>query len=119
MTNEVTTAPAEATATATATAPAGAPQPSGIQIADLQSVLNIIDLASKRGAFGASELTQVGSVADKISSFLSVIAKQQKEKAEAEASASAPAEAPAEATTEATTEAEAPAEASEPAPEKE
>ena len=117
MTNEVTTAPAEATATATA--PAGAPQPSGIQIADLQSVLNIIDLASKRGAFGASELTQVGSVADKISNFLSVIAKQQKEKAEAEASASAPAEAPAEATTEATTEAEAPAEASEPAPEKE
>ena len=113
MTNEVTTAPAEATATATA--PAGAPQPSGIQIADLQSVLNIIDLASKRGAFGASELTQVGSVADKISSFLSVIAKQQKEKAEAEASASAPAEA----TTEATTEAEAPAEATEPAPEKE
>ena len=85
----------------------------------MQSVLNIIDLASKRGAFGASELTQVGSVADKISSFLSVIAKQQKEKAEAEASASAPAEAPAEATTEATTEAEAPAEASEPAPEKE
>ena len=113
MTNEVTTAPAEATATATA--PAGAPQPSGIQIADLQSVLNIIDLASKRGAFGASELTQVGSVADKISNFLSVIAKQQKEKAEAEASASAPAEA----TTEATTEAEAPAEATEPAPEKE
>lgn len=113
MTNEVTSAPAEATA------PAGAPQPSGIQIADLQSVLNIIDLASKRGAFGASELTQVGSVADKISNFLSVIAKQQKEKAEAEASASAPAEAPAEATTEATTEAEAPAEASEPAPEKE
>ena len=93
MTNEVTSAPTEATAQAGA--PAGAPQPSGIQIADLQSVLNIIDLASKRGAFGAAELTQVGSVADKISNFLSIIAKQQKEKAEAEGKTEASAEAPA------------------------
>jgi hypothetical protein len=110
MTNEVTSAPTEATAQAGA--PAGAPQPSGIQIADLQSVLNIIDLASKRGAFGAAELTQVGSVADKISNFLSVIAKQQKEKADAEAKAKGE-------TAEATAPAEATAEASDPAPAKE
>lgn len=119
MTNEVTSAPTEATAQAGA--PAGAPQPSGIQIADLQSVLNIIDLASKRGAFGAAELTQVGSVADKISNFLSIIAKQQKEKAEAEgkteASAEASAEAPA--SKEAPAPAEATAEASDTAPAKE
>jgi len=115
MTNEVTSAPTEATAQAGA--PAGAPQPSGIQIADLQSVLNIIDLASKRGAFGAAELTQVGSVADKISNFLSVIAKQQKEKAEAEGKTEASAEAPA--SKEAPAPAEATAEASDTAPAKE
>lgn len=115
MKNEVTSAPTEATAQAGA--PAGAPQPSGIQIADLQSVLNIIDLASKRGAFGAAELTQVGSVADKISNFLSIIAKQQKEKAEAEGKTEASAEAPA--SKEAPAPAEATAEASDPAPEKE
>ena len=115
MKNEVTSAPTEATAQAGA--PAGAPQPSGIQIADLQSILNIIDLASKRGAFGAAELTQVGSVADKISNFLSIIAKQQKEKAEAESKTEASAEAPA--SKEAPSPAEATAEASDPAPEKE
>ena len=115
MTNEVTSATTEATAQAGA--PAGAPQPSGIQIADLQSVLNIIDLASKRGAFGAAELTQVGSVADKISNFLSIIAKQQKEKAEAEGKTEASAEAPA--SKEAPAPAEATAEASDTAPAKE
>jgi hypothetical protein len=104
MTNEVTSTEM----------PANAPQPSGIQISDLQSILNIIDLASTRGAFKAAELTAVGSVADKISTFLSVIAKQQKEKADAEASAKSqesPAETKAEATTEATATAEATAEA--------
>lgn len=106
MTNEVTSTEM----------PANAPQPSGIQISDLQSILNIIDLASTRGAFKAAELTAVGSVADKISTFLSVIAKQQKEKTEADAEASAksqesPAETKAEATTEATATAEATAEA--------
>jgi hypothetical protein len=99
MTNEVTSTEM----------PTNAPQPSGIQISDLQSILNIIDLASTRGAFKAAELTAVGSVADKISTFLSVIAKQQKEKADAEASASAPAEATAEATAEAPATTDAPA----------
>ena len=108
MTNEVTSTET----------PVNAPQPSGIQISDLQSILNIIDLASTRGAFKAAELTAVGSVADKISTFLSVIAKQQKEKADAEAKAKGEtAEAPAEAPTEAT--AEAPAETTTDAPAKE
>ena len=40
-------------------------QPTGIQITDLQTILNIIDLASSRGAFRAPELTQVGAIADK------------------------------------------------------
>ena len=83
-------------------------EPTGIQIADVQSMLNIVDLASQRGAFRANELSQVGAVADKFSNFLKMIADQQKAKAEAEAkakgetapaetSAPAPAEAPAEA----------------------
>lgn len=85
-------------------------EPTGIQIADVQSMLNIVDLASSRGAFRANELSQVGAVADKFAKFLKMIADQQKAKAEAEAKAKgetapAPAEAPAE------TSAPAPAEA--------
>ena len=90
-------------------------EPTGIQIADVQSMLNIVDLASQRGAFRANELSQVGAVADKFSNFLKMIADQQKAKAEAEAkakgetapaetSAPAPAEAPAETSAPASTE---------------
>tara|TARA_Y100000593_G_scaffold54015_1_gene101047 strand:+ start:235 stop:534 length:300 start_codon:yes stop_codon:yes gene_type:complete len=73
-------------------------QPTGIQIADLQTILNIIDLASSRGAFRAPELTQVGAIADKLGAFLKSLADQEKAKQEAEAPAEAPAaaEAPAE-----------------------
>ena len=70
--------------------------PTGIQVGDMQAVVNIIDLACTRGAFRANELSQVGAVTDKINAFLKQIADQQKaneEKAEAKA------EAPAEATT--------------------
>ena len=78
--------------------------PTGIQVGDMQAVVNIIDLACTRGAFRANELSQVGAVTDKINAFLKQIADQQKaneEKAEAkaEAEAEAKAEAPAEATT--------------------
>ena len=89
-------------------------EPTGIQIADVQSMLNIVDLASSRGAFRANELSQVGAVADKFANFLKMIADQQKAKAEAEAKAkgeTAPAEtsAPAPAETSAPAPAEAPA----------
>jgi len=87
-------------------------EPTGIQIADVQSMLNIVDLASSRGAFRANELSQVGAVADKFAKFLKMIADQQKAKADAEAKAqgeTTPAEAPAEAPAE--TSAPAPAEA--------
>ena len=87
--------------------PTSSQQPTGIQIADLQTILNIIDLASSRGAFRANELTQVGSVADKLGAFLRTLAEQEKAKQEAEGTAEAPAEAPAEAG------AEAPAESKE------
>ena len=87
--------------------PTSSQQPTGIQIADLQTILNIIDLASSRGAFRANELTQVGSVADKLGAFLRTLAEQEKAKQEAEGSAEA--EAPADATAPA----EAPAESKE------
>ena len=85
--------------------PTSSQQPTGIQIADLQTILNIIDLASSRGAFRANELTQVGSIADKLGAFLRTLAEQEKAKQEAEGTAEAPA--PAEAG------AEAPAESKE------
>lgn len=93
--------------TSNANQPAGNPgtQPSGIQISDLQTILNIIDLASSRGAFKAAELTAVGGIADKLNAFLSEIAAQAKAQEEQK-----PAEAKAEATPEAST--DAPAEAS-------
>jgi len=75
-------------------------QPTGIQISDLQTVLNIIDLASSRGAFRANELTQVGSIADKLGGFLRGLAEQDKAKQEAiektEGSPKAPVNAPVE-----------------------
>ncbi len=78
--------------------------PTGIQVGDMQAVVNIIDLACTRGAFRANELSQVGAVTDKINAFLKQIADQQKANEEkAEAKAEAPAEAKAEAPAEVTT----------------
>jgi hypothetical protein len=49
-----------------------------ITIADLDTIKNIIDLASTRGAFRGAELTQVGVVYDKLSAFLEAIIEQAK-----------------------------------------
>ena len=67
MTNEVTSTEM----------PANAPQPSGIQISDLQSILNIIDLASTRGAFKAGEMAGVGFIYNKLTAFLQKVEAQQ------------------------------------------
>jgi hypothetical protein len=74
------TATQEAPAPATAAQQNVAPQ---LSIADLQALLNVIDVASSRGAFRANELTNVGSVADKLTKFLQHVADQQKAQAEA------------------------------------
>lgn len=47
-----------------------------LTIADLQALASVIDVAVRRGAFGASEVTEVGAIFDKLSSFLKVIAEQ-------------------------------------------
>ena len=49
----------------------------GISLADIAAALQIIDVAAKRGAFEGSELTQVGTVRDRLAAF--VIAQSPKE----------------------------------------
>jgi len=74
----------QATQQAQQQAPAAeAPQ---LSIADLQALLNVIDVASSRGAFRANELTNVGGIADKLTKFLQHVADQQKAQADAQKS---------------------------------
>jgi hypothetical protein len=47
-----------------------------ITVADLNLLKNIIDLASTRGAFQASEMTQIGTVYDKLTTFLEAVVAQ-------------------------------------------
>jgi hypothetical protein len=56
--------------------------PESISLGDLQVLLQIVDLASSRGAFRGAELTQVGTIFDKLNTFLSFIAEQQRAKAD-------------------------------------
>ena len=67
--------------------PAAAADGSQLTIADLQALASVIDIAVRRGAFGAGEVTEVGAIFDKLSSFLAVIAAQ-KEAADKAAGAS-------------------------------
>ena len=55
-------------------APTDAPKPPELSIADLQNIRTIIDAASKRGAFGAAELSSVGSTFDRLNAFLNSVA---------------------------------------------
>lgn len=78
--------PVEDTEVAEQAAPAPEPQvPDSITLTDLQLMLQILDLASSRGAFRGAELTQVGAVFDKLNKFLSYVAEQQKKAQEAAA----------------------------------
>jgi len=45
-----------------------------LTIADLQNIRNLIDVAVRRGAFGAQETTAVGSVFDRLNLFLNAVA---------------------------------------------
>lgn len=47
-----------------------------ITIADLNLLKNIVDLASTRGAFQASEMRQVGEVYEKLVAFLEAVVAQ-------------------------------------------
>ena len=52
--------------------------PTTITIADLDTLKNIVDLASSRGAFRGAELTQVGAMYDKLTTFLDAVIAQAK-----------------------------------------
>jgi hypothetical protein len=49
-----------------------------ITIADLDTIKNIIDLACTRGAFRGAEISQVGAVFDKLTTFLNAVIEQAK-----------------------------------------
>ena len=60
------------------------PQPESITIADIQKLAACVDLAFRRGAFGAAEASEVGQVYNKVAGFLALVAAQQKEAAQEE-----------------------------------
>lgn len=71
-----TTAPAAENTTAapaTDTTNATSPEPVQLTVSDLQLLGRIIDLASRRGAFQAAELTQVGEAYNKLAGFLAYV----------------------------------------------
>lgn len=63
--------------------------PESITLVDLQLLVNIVDLASSRGAFRGGELSQVGAVFDKLTKFLNYVAAQQKKAQEEQEAAQA------------------------------
>jgi hypothetical protein len=63
-------------------APEAQAVPDSISLNDLGLLLNIVDLASKRGAFQGAELSQVGAIFDKLNAFLTFVAEQQTEQAQ-------------------------------------
>lgn len=84
-------APAAAEAATTTTL-----EPVQLTIADLQLLSRIVDLASRRGAFQAGELSQVGDSFNKLSGFLAYVESVQTKDAEvADATTATEASAPA------------------------
>ncbi len=57
--------------------------PESISLQELGLLAQIVDLASQRGAFRGNEMTQVGAVYDKLTSFLNKVEEAQQAAAEA------------------------------------
>lgn len=53
-----------------------------LSISDLQNLRAVVDLAVKRGAFGAAEASSVGAVFDRLNTFLEALAQQQPQQGE-------------------------------------
>lgn len=53
-------------------------EPAQLTIQDLTALSNIVDLASRRGAFQAREMESVGAAFNKLTAFLNFIAEQAK-----------------------------------------
>ena len=85
---ETVEAPATATAQPTAPAP---PDPMALSIGDLKGLASIIDVASTRGAFKAAELAGVGTLFNKLNTFLVNVEKTGGQQVGTDATAQAPA----------------------------
>lgn len=48
-----------------------------LSISDLQNIRTLLDVATRRGVFGAAEMSSVGSVFDRLNGFLNSIAPPQ------------------------------------------
>lgn len=48
-------------------------QPPNLNLQDIQSLLMIVDTAAQRGAFRAAELSQIGTVFDKVNKFVQAV----------------------------------------------
>ena len=59
-----------------------------ITIADLNTIKNLIDLASTRGAFRAAEMQEIGEIYNRLTQFLDAVVAQ----AQAQEAGTAPAE---------------------------
>lgn len=55
---------------------AEAAQQPQLSINDLQNLRSIVDMAVRRGAFGASEMSAVGAAYDRVNAFLNAVAPQ-------------------------------------------
>jgi hypothetical protein len=87
-----TAAPAQETVAPAADAPTTTTmEPVQLTIADLQLLGRIVDLASRRGAFQAGELSQVGDAYNKLAGFLAYVESVQKKDEEVKAEAETPA----------------------------
>jgi len=62
-----------------------------LTVQDLTAMKAIIDVASERGSFKPNEMMSVGTIYNKLETFLKAVAEQQTAQQEAEAEAEAPA----------------------------
>jgi hypothetical protein len=69
-----------------------APSQAELSIADLQNIRTLIDVAVRRGTFGATELSSVGAVFDRLNAFLSAVTPPPQEDGEAAPTETAPTE---------------------------
>jgi hypothetical protein len=77
MSDEVQKQEAPATEVANAEAAAQQSQGPDLNVSDLLALKNIIEVATTRGAFKATELEAVGKTFNKLNSFLEAVAKKE------------------------------------------
>jgi hypothetical protein len=79
MSDEVQKQEAQAPAAEVANAEAAAQQPQGpdLNVSDLVALKNIIEVATTRGAFKATELEAVGKTFNKLNTFLEAVSKKE------------------------------------------